>query len=222
MILCSYFVPYILILRSPSTQNIEDYVRSGKAGPDGPQVEKLLVYPNIPRKKNKFVNFVSNCLNIRNPQQVERIWSVVEAANRKQPTPELKEQSNENKRVIPVSNGDQKVDKKRIRREDEFVQKEEETHVDAVAEKQVTCEQSNSLFDGSSCRAVESQSPDPESCGKRFSWKKTIKQLLSSSQDKRMQLKQLKRQVSQLSLFSKHFHSFLLIFVHVFGSKLLC
>ena len=58
-------------------------MNAGKAGPVTGLMEKLLAYPNIPRKKNKFFNFVNNSLFIRGSADVERLWSVIVEANQK-------------------------------------------------------------------------------------------------------------------------------------------
>ena len=52
------------------------------SGPTEMALNKLLEYPNIPRKKSKFINFASSCVGIRKPEVVEQIWSIFEEANK--------------------------------------------------------------------------------------------------------------------------------------------
>ena len=44
---------------------------------------KLLSMENVPRKKNKFINFVQNCCHLPN-NVVEKDWSVLEDVKNKQ------------------------------------------------------------------------------------------------------------------------------------------
>ncbi|KAF4317283.1 hypothetical protein BBO99_00006166 [Phytophthora kernoviae] len=41
---------------------------------------RIAGYDNVPRKKNKFVNFVSNSIALRDTVMVERIWTIYETA----------------------------------------------------------------------------------------------------------------------------------------------
>ncbi|KAG7396193.1 hypothetical protein PHYBOEH_002634 [Phytophthora boehmeriae] len=41
---------------------------------------RIAGYDNVPRKKNKFVNFVSNSIALRDAAMVERIWMIYETA----------------------------------------------------------------------------------------------------------------------------------------------
>ncbi|XP_015792129.1 cell growth-regulating nucleolar protein [Tetranychus urticae] len=52
------------------------------SGPTEMALNKLLEYPNIPRKKSKFINFASSCVGIRKPEVVEQIWNIFEEANK--------------------------------------------------------------------------------------------------------------------------------------------
>lgn len=48
-------------------------------------LERIADYPNIPRKKAKFVNFVKNSLNVRDDRTLDQLWEAFDAAAK--PTP---------------------------------------------------------------------------------------------------------------------------------------
>lgn len=85
-------------------------------------LEKLVDYPNVPRKKAKFVNFVRNSFRFMavSDPQLDEIWSVIEAIDKK-PEPSNNGVTNGTKRkleddentepVIPLNPGsDSKFD----------------------------------------------------------------------------------------------------------------
>jgi hypothetical protein len=58
-------------------------------------LEKLVEYPNVPRKKPKFVNFVRNSFRYlaASDAQIDEIWTVIEAFDKKNPPPPPKPQN---------------------------------------------------------------------------------------------------------------------------------
>lgn len=176
------------------------------------QVEKLLSYPNIPRKKNKFLNFVKNCMGVRKPADMERIWSVVEAANQKEEQQQLadqsKEQSDRTKRPLAVedeldSRLQAAADKKKLRAQQE--------NGKGCSEEQggdpsnlVTREHGNACShftdDRLSCpEEGGDRHEDRDTDQVKFSWKRTIKRIVRESGGKEIPLRDLQRQVSQLN-----------------------
>lgn len=63
---------------------VETFHGSGKAKS---MLEKLIEYPNVPRKKARFVNFVRNSFRYMSASdaQIEEIWSVIESFDKKPP-----------------------------------------------------------------------------------------------------------------------------------------
>lgn len=188
---------------------------AGKAGHVAGLVNKLLAYPNIPRKKNKFFNFVSNCMSIRKPEDVERVWTVIVEANQKNNRPEegtiMGQQSNGTKRLIPVDEqvkGKPAADKKRIRKGVGGGENENGSTVQSDLPNRVVCEQSH--FDdndpapaGDVSASCQDEKNDSACTGEpKFSWKKTIKRLVKEHEEQSLHLNDLKRQVSQSIDFS--------------------
>lgn len=179
------------------------------------QVEKLMSYPNVPRKKIKFLNFLKNCMSLRNPADMERIWSVVQAANQKeeqsqQLVNQSKEQSDRTKRLLaaedqPDSRQKATPDKKRRR---EGLEQENGKGCSGKAAGEpsnlVTCEQGNACSDVTddrlSCPGEEGvDQPASHLDQVKFSWKKTIKRIVRQSSGREIPLRDLQRQVSQLN-----------------------
>lgn len=193
---------------SPPWQNIQDYVAAGKAGHAAGLVHKLLAYPNIPRKKNKFFNFVSNCMAVRRPEDVERVWTVIVEANQRNDRQEgeskMKQQSNGTKRLIPEDEvvGEPAADKKRIRK-GVGGENENGSTVQSDLPNRVVCEQSNfndsnTVHRGDVSASCQDEKNDSAHTGEqKFSWKKTIKRLVREHEEQSLHLKDLKRQVSQ-------------------------
>ena len=183
-------------------------MESGKAGPLAHQLQKLLGYANIPRKKNKFVNFASSCLGLRSPADVERVWSAIEAANRKDDhlkddkskqsngrqeaeVPEDEERKDHLKGVAsaPVADRRQGIGS---RSADVAPPKAQSClHFDSL--NQVTCDAGDGGPSDDNVRMCLAESSDSRQ--EQFSWKKTIKRLLKASEGKEMPLKHLQRQV---------------------------
>jgi cell growth-regulating nucleolar protein len=182
-------------------------VCSGKAGPVAGQVEKLLAYPNIPRKKNKFVNFLNNCMAVRKPEDVERIWTVIVEANQRNDQQQqgngTKLQSNGTKRQIPADEPkvQEKSDgnsKKRM-----LVETSEQIDDDAHPDTSDIPDDQNANVTDSLAADVTGSLQDErddmnQSGEQKFSWKKTIKRLVRDSDEGQMHVKDLKRQVSRL------------------------
>lgn len=179
---------------------------SGKAGPVTSLVEKLLAYPNIPRKKNKFGNFVNNCMSLRNAADVDRMWSVIVEANQRnveqEPQADLPDkvsvQSNGTKRQISEDQK-QAVDQKKRKGVSE--ENEKDSNLQSDASDKVPCSPGN-VSDRQTDRHVsdlreEAKDNDKvNSCDQKFHWKKTIKRLVKAHEGEGMLLKDLKRQVS--------------------------
>lgn len=58
-------------------------------------LEKLVEYPNVPRKKAKFVNFIRNSFRYlgANDAQIEEIWTIIESFDKK-PAPNTQSSTN--------------------------------------------------------------------------------------------------------------------------------
>lgn len=70
-------------------------------------LEKMIEYPNVPRKKAKFFNFVRNSfryLNV-NDSQIDEIWSIIEAFDRKEAQPPSHPQTHSTKSEEVAQNG---------------------------------------------------------------------------------------------------------------------
>eukprot|EP00057_Strongylocentrotus_purpuratus_P030059 XP_780603.2 PREDICTED: E3 ubiquitin-protein ligase RBBP6 [Strongylocentrotus purpuratus] len=82
-------------------------------------LEQIAEYPNVPRKKSKFENFVRNSLKVHHPKTIEQVWDVFSAATAKpdaskstQPVP--KETSEAQGTVSPNSVPDGGVQEKEM------------------------------------------------------------------------------------------------------------
>lgn len=158
------------------------------------------------------MNFVTSCMGIRDPAVMDRIWSVIEAANQKkeqQLQHESEVQSFPDKRTPAASDQpDSRQDpdkKKRLRKE--LTEENGKSSNDGAdtGEKDVTCDD----MDGKRIAArIETEVDLHPECGDgesetKFSWKKAIKRIVRerTAGGKDMPLKDLQRQVSQLNPF---------------------
>lgn len=112
-------------------------------------LDKLVEYPNVPRKKAKFVNFVHNSFRYlgANDSQINEIWTVIESIDKKKPD-ERDEQRPVEKSEETVGNGQsngEAVGKKRKLSESEppVAQQTESLPFDWLSEiKRVCCKKS--------------------------------------------------------------------------------
>ncbi|XP_063433467.1 cell growth-regulating nucleolar protein-like [Mytilus trossulus] len=100
-------------------------------------LERMKDYPNIPRKKAKFENFVSNSMNVRDRRLVGEVWDLL-LANTEQPKPEPpkaeEDKSDENgsqkennvngnatnnEELKELSKKERKAERKRVKNKDE-------------------------------------------------------------------------------------------------------
>jgi cell growth-regulating nucleolar protein len=162
------------MLTNISSQNIEDYISSGKGGNVTQQLRALCNYPNIPRKKPKFVNFVRNCLKIHDMSMIEKVWSVIEEANKK-PEEKQKGQTNGNA-------GKRAHEEPTVSETDSKIQKTEQSKEEVV------------VFNGHSTGNIAVNGETPHM---RFKWKHVILEILSKK-DNQLPIRKLKKKVRYL------------------------
>jgi len=161
-------------------------------------LEKLVEFPNLPRKKPKFTNFLKSALHVHDERTVNELWSVVESANKvladnatsskppavKRPAPEEAEKK--------VENGSKKAKTKSTESKDKEAEKrpapEDENKVENGSKKSKTKSKDEKAVEPSVVAGDDVKA-------KKFKWVKAIKAILKDQEGKEMKLKKLKKQL---------------------------
>lgn len=111
-------------------------------------LNRLLEYPNIPRKQSKFENFANSCLQINSPDLIGQLWSICDSANKavaggetkpveNKAQAQPKETTSPNDGVKEDSKSNKKEKKKKMKKN------EEETESGISADKEEKSEEPN-------------------------------------------------------------------------------
>ncbi|CAF3552263.1 unnamed protein product [Rotaria socialis] len=146
-------------------------------------LNKLQYYPNTPRKRAKFINFVNNSIKGFSPRVVEEVWSILETLLPKpgnnesnQPKKATAEDQDQNTSEVPVKKDtDTSKPKRKIDEDNEESLKKQKTN----DENEVVQDDSN--------QAVP--------LNPRFEWYDEIKLVLSKATDQTLTLNALKKKV---------------------------
>ncbi|XP_033102813.1 cell growth-regulating nucleolar protein-like [Anneissia japonica] len=151
-------------------------------------LNQIIEYPNIPRKKTKFENFLKNSLKLYDNYLIQQAWVIVSGSNEK--NEEASKQNgdkNENhQKNTPESNADENTNKEENKSESNGIVGRKRKISDQVTEsetkrKQVCSEESS----------VDTNNQIPE----KFKWNNMIKRILREKESKEMSIKKLRKKV---------------------------
>lgn len=121
-------------------------------------LERMKDYPNIPRKKAKFENFVSNSMNVRDKKLVADVWQVLlENTETETKVPESKEVQQENEDQNKMENVNGSVDQK------EELKKLSKQERKAERKRVKNSVSDNDNLDKNDCNGVDSSEKPPKS-----------------------------------------------------------
>ncbi|CAF0726015.1 unnamed protein product [Adineta ricciae] len=141
-------------------------------------LQKLQYYPNTPRKRAKFINFVNNSIKGFPPRAVEEVWSILEKLlpkpSNNEPNQIKKTDAEEQNQSAPAENED--ANKSQLKRK------------------------SNDNDDQSSKKAKvndEDENNQAVPTNPRFEWYDEIKRALSKATDQTLSLEALRKKISK-------------------------
>ncbi|CAH1785076.1 unnamed protein product [Owenia fusiformis] len=136
-------------------------------------LQKMLDYPNIPRKKAKFQNFLSNSLRIRDTKLVEQVWDILmsEAPPPAVPLNPTTAQSIESKIELKTETSKRKTS---TSEDTETVKKKKKDKVQDVNGKALT-------------------NGETEDTAEKFNWEATITKILSKNGNSEIPIKKLRK-----------------------------
>lgn len=161
-------------------------------------LEQIITYPNVPRKKIKFQNFVKNCLKYNDTKLIEEAWEIFNQSQKQKSekskvneNPDENIQSEKRDELITndssdISNNENKKKKKKRKYEEHAV----ETKQPCLEEMVVS-----SVNNGISPSVNNDEGGDE---GKsKFKWSRVILDLLNESPEKGMSIKKLQKKVTK-------------------------
>lgn len=139
----------------------------------------ISTYDNIPRKKAKFLNFMTNSFRYMKSNELEQAWTLLEEA--------MKENREEN--PLPVQNGKQANGNANAVNNQNQKRKLEES----ITEEETPAKKS---------KAEVAEVDDKTAEDSKFSWKKTIKTILSSKNNELKMTKLRKKVLKQYQMLT--------------------
>lgn len=173
-------------------------------------LKRLSSYDNIPRKKQKFENFVRSCLKVHNDYYVQQMWQFFEGVLKSgsDQTNGQQNGSNGNKRQLNDSDSETQNKKNKSNENDIQTQESdnEDQNEDIVQKKNKSKSKSNdsSKSDDITPKEAESEPEEelkPETNSKpkpKLKMKKIIVEVLLNSENNELSVKKLKKKVFPL------------------------
>ncbi|XP_023218882.1 cell growth-regulating nucleolar protein-like [Centruroides sculpturatus] len=172
-------------------------------------LEQIITYPNVPRKKFKFENFIKNCLRCGNVKYINKAWEIFDKAqkqksqNSKDNKPEeVENEKNETDNSTDAKNPENgKVDKRKKKHKENKGQNDNNDSVDVInnennktnkrkrKEDEENTEESKRICLG---EVTESSVNNAEE-EKKFKWSRVILEIMNKYVEKGISLKKLQK-----------------------------
>ncbi|XP_076812883.1 cell growth-regulating nucleolar protein-like isoform X2 [Clavelina lepadiformis] len=171
-------------------------------------LERMEDYGNVPRKKGKFLNFLSNSLKIRNKKLTEEVWEIFSSMNKPkdnnacnpdqtlEPCNKKKDADKENEEYNGASMKKEKIFTKTKKKRKQDDEEEEQGPKKKRKTKIEACNVAHNDARGSD-KTSETNEGEGEgaAAARKFPWFRTIKVCLKTAPDHELSIKKLRKKV---------------------------